>query len=82
MKELLGEGKAEFTPGERAAVAYADEITRKPEGVADATFDELRRHWNERQIVEITATAALFNSFNRFNSALGVDLTVYPKHLG
>ena len=48
---------------------------------ADATFEELRRHWDERQIVEITATAALFNSFNRFNSALGVDLTVYPKNL-
>ena len=82
MNELLDEGKAEFTPAERAAVAYAEELTRKPEGVADATFEELHRHWNERQVVEITATAALFNSFNRFNNALGVDLTVYPKELG
>ena len=68
--------------GTPAAVAYADELTRKPDGVADATFEELRRHWDERQVVEITATAALFNSFNRFNTALGDDLTVYPKELG
>jgi hypothetical protein len=32
--------------------------------------------------VEIAAVACMFNSFNRFNNALGVDLTVYPKKLG
>ena len=78
---LLDSGDADFTPAERAAVAFAEELTLKPHGVADATFAELRRHWNERQIVEITAVACLFNSFNRFNNALGVDLTVYPKSL-
>ena len=57
-------------------------MTKSPQKVADATFAELRRHWNERQIVELTATACLFNSFNRFNNALGVDLTVYPASLG
>jgi len=79
---LLDSGNAEFTPAERAAIAFGEELTLKPKGVADATFAELRQHWNERQIVEITATACLFNSFNRFNNALGVDLTVYPKSLG
>jgi alkylhydroperoxidase family enzyme len=78
---LLDSGNAEFTPAERAAVAFGEELTLKPRGVSDATFTELRKHWNERQIVEITAVAALFNSFNRFNNALGVDLTVYPKTL-
>ncbi len=73
--------KADFTPAERAAIAFAEELTKSPAGIADATFAELRRHWNERQIVEITATACLFNSFNRFNNALGVDLTVYPGSL-
>lgn len=82
MSCLLDSGNAEFTPAERAAVAYAEELTKVPQGVSDATFAELRKHWTERQIVEITATACLFNSFNRFNNALGVDLTVYPKKLG
>jgi alkylhydroperoxidase family enzyme len=78
---LLDAGNAEFTPAEKAAVAYGEELTLHPQGVSEAVFAELRKHWNERQIVEITAVACLFNSFNRFNNALGVDLTVYPKSL-
>lgn len=72
----------EFSPAERAAIAYAEETTREPRGVADATWEELRKHWDERQIVEITAVAGLFNAFNRFNNALDVEPTVYPKPLG
>ena len=79
---LLDTGPADFTPAEKAAIAFAEELTKHPQGVAEPTFAELRKHWNERQIVEITAVACLFNSFNRFNNALNVDLTVYPQSLG
>jgi alkylhydroperoxidase family enzyme len=79
---LLDRRPADFTPAERAAVDFAEALTKSPAAVPDAVFAELRKHWNERQILEITATAALFNSFNRFNNALGVDLTVYPGALG
>jgi len=79
---LQDSGDADFTPAERAAIQFGEELTKNPKGVPDAVFAELRKHWNERQIVEITAVACLFNSFNRFNNALGVDLTVYPKKLG
>ena len=82
IKCLTGEGEAEFEPAEKATIAYAEEMTRSPQKVSDAVFAELRKHWNERQIVEITATAALFNSFNRFYSALAVDPTTYPQPLG
>ena len=73
---------ADFTDAERAAVAFAEELTKHPQGVSDAVWSELRKHWDERQAVEIVAVAAMFNSFNRFNNALQVDLTVYPKKLG
>ena len=79
--ELLGEGKAEFTPAERAAIVFSEEMTTHPQGVSPETVAELRRHWDDRQVVEIAAVAALFNSFNRFNNALEVDPTVYPKSL-
>lgn len=78
---LLDSGRADFTPAERAALAFAEELTLTPAGVSDPTFGELRKHWSERQIVELAAVACLFNSFNRFNNALGVDLTVYPGSL-
>jgi alkylhydroperoxidase family enzyme len=80
---LLDEGPAaEFTEAERAAVDFAEELTKYPQGVRDEAWTALRKHWDERQAVELVAVAAMFNSFNRFNNALGVDLTVYPKKLG
>ena len=77
----MDQGKAEFTPAERSAIAFCEEMTKRPEGVSEETFRELRRHWDERQVVEIAAVAALFNSFNRFNNALEVEPTVYPGPL-
>ena len=38
-----------------AALRYADEMTRNVQ-VADATFEDLRRHCSEREVVEVTAT--------------------------
>ncbi len=75
-------GDATFPEAERAAVAYAEELTRNPEAVSKSTYENLRAHWNERQIVEITAVTGLFNYFNRFNNALQMEPTVYPTPLG
>jgi alkylhydroperoxidase family enzyme len=41
--------------------------------VPDAVFDELRRHFDDRAIVELTATAAFENMRARFNRALGIE---------
>ena len=41
----------------------------------DATFARLAEYWNEPQIVEITAVAALFNYFNRFAESLDIPPT-------
>ena len=41
----------------------------------DETFADLRAHWDDAQIVEITAVVALFNYFNRFANALHVPVT-------
>ncbi len=79
---LTNGGDATFPDAEGAAIAYAEELTRNPEAVSDSTYENLRAHWNERQIVEITAVAGLFNYFNRFNNALQMEPTVYPAPLG
>ncbi|HEY6420831.1 MAG TPA: hypothetical protein VIX59_17690 [Candidatus Binataceae bacterium] len=41
--------------------------------VPDPVFDELRRHFDSRAIVEITAAIALENLRARFNRALEVE---------
>jgi alkylhydroperoxidase family enzyme len=47
-------------------------MCRTPVDVPDAVFDELRRHFDEPQIVELTAAIALENLRARFNRALEV----------
>jgi len=43
--------------------------------VDDALFARLRRHYDEGEIVEISAMAGLFNYFNRVNDALLMEPT-------
>ncbi|MEB2285344.1 MAG: hypothetical protein B6D46_14540 [Polyangiaceae bacterium UTPRO1] len=57
---------------ERAALAYVEEATRYKR-VGDATFAELRRHFDERAIVEITWLNALENYYNLLNLPLGIE---------
>jgi len=61
-----------FDDRERAALAYVEEATRTKH-VADATFETLRRHFGEREIVEITWLAAVESYFNMINIPLGIE---------
>jgi len=60
-----------------AALRYAEEMTLSPGSIADTTFEELRRHYSDSQIVEITILAALYSMINRFNEALKLDKEAY-----
>ncbi|MEX2262002.1 MAG: carboxymuconolactone decarboxylase family protein [Bryobacteraceae bacterium] len=59
-----------FSDPERAALAYARELTRTAEG--QDTREGLYEHFNDQQIVEITLVAAMANFTNRFNNGLAV----------
>ena len=61
-----------FDDRERAALAYVEEATRNRK-VSDATFETLRKHFNEREIVEITYLNAIENFYNLINIPLGID---------
>ncbi len=61
-----------FGPRERAALAYAEEITRASARVTDEVFARLREHFSEAAIVELTAIVALENLRSKFNSALQI----------
>ena len=63
----------EFEAQERAALAAADEMTIGNGGLSEATFEVLRRHFDENQIVELCAVIAWENASSRFNRALGVE---------
>jgi alkylhydroperoxidase family enzyme len=41
--------------------------------VADTTFEALRKHFSEREIVELTFLNALENFYNLLNLPLGIE---------
>jgi alkylhydroperoxidase family enzyme len=74
LAELAGfRASAIFTAAEKAALAYAEEMCRVPVAVPDEVFAALRKHFNEAQIVELTAAIALENLRARFNRALLIE---------
>jgi alkylhydroperoxidase family enzyme len=62
-----------FSEAERVALEYAERITYTDQKVDDAFFGRLKRHFNEAQIVELTAAVALENFRSKFNPTLGVE---------
>jgi alkylhydroperoxidase family enzyme len=60
-----------FSDRERAAIAFAEEATVK-KAVSDATFDEVRKHFNDREIAEIAVENAKSNMYNMVNVALDI----------
>ena len=75
MSELLDFENGPFTEDEKAALAYAKQLTVDPHGIDDAMFARLRNSFDEGEIVEISAMAGLFNYFNRVNDALQMQPT-------
>jgi len=53
---------------------YSVQVTEKPQYMRDAIFDELRKHFSEEQIVELTLRITLCGFFNRFNDALMIGM--------
>ena len=62
-----------FSASERAALEYAERITYTDRQVDDALFAELKRHFTEAQIVELTAAIAMENFRSKFNPSLGIE---------
>ena len=54
-RDALGERPADLTVKQWAVLMYADEMTRNVQ-VDDDTFASIKRHLNEQEVVELTAT--------------------------
>jgi alkylhydroperoxidase family enzyme len=76
MAALLHFENGPFDEKEKAALAYAKQFTIDAQNVDDAMFARLRKHYDEGEILEISAMAGLFNYFNRLNDALQMEPTM------
>ena len=61
-----------FSAKEQAALAYADAMTATPPQISDALKAELKTHYDEKTITELTALIAFQNLSARFNAALDI----------
>jgi alkylhydroperoxidase family enzyme len=64
-----------FTPTEKLGLRCAEKIHRSGRDLDDASFAELRNAYNDAQIVELIATAAVFEFFPRFVDGLRIPVT-------
>ncbi len=62
-----------FSAAERAALSLAEAMTVTPADISDDLFADLRAHYSEEQIVELTATIALENYRARINRVFLID---------
>jgi AhpD family alkylhydroperoxidase len=62
-----------FSSREKAALAYAQAMTYSDRSTTPAHFTQLRAHFDNDAIVELTALIAFQNLSSKFNAALGIE---------
>jgi alkylhydroperoxidase family enzyme len=64
------EQSTQFSDAEKAALRLAQHGASVPNGVEPQHFADLRRHYSDRQIVEMLAVISLAGWFNRWNNSI------------
>ncbi len=63
-----------FSEAERAALEFAVAASAIPNAVDEVIAANLKRYWDEGEIVEILGVIALFGYLNRWNDTMGTSL--------
>ncbi len=66
---------------QKAAIRWADVVTRMRARDDDEAFAAMRKHFSEKQIVELTVFCGMWNYSNRLCEALHVDLEHPDKRI-
>lgn len=67
-----------FSEAERAALRVAQGAGCVPNAVTDEDMSELRRHFDDEQVVELVAVMANFGFLNRWNDTMATELERSP----
>jgi alkylhydroperoxidase family enzyme len=67
------ENSPAFNDVEKLVLRLAAAMTHTPVEVSDALFDALHRHFDQRQLVELTSAIAWENYRARFDHAFGIE---------
>jgi alkylhydroperoxidase family enzyme len=69
-----------FSTREKLALRYARLISQTPLQFPAEFIEELKRHFNQREIVILASTAAQVNYWARLISALGIPPAGFSEH--
>jgi alkylhydroperoxidase family enzyme len=72
------EGESRFTPGERAAFAFARKLTVDPALIGDADFNDLKKYYSDSEIAELIYHVNHDLFFNRLTEAARLPLEGEP----
>jgi|SRR5580658_28176 uncharacterized peroxidase-related enzyme len=61
-----------FDKKEKAVLLYAERVTRGASAMREGSVAELKQHFTDDQIVELTLTICIANFTNRFNDAFTI----------
>ena len=59
----------QFSPRERAALAWTEALTVLPNGVGDDVFAQASAEFDEKELLYLTSAIAAINTWNRFGAA-------------
>lgn len=63
-----------YTDRERAALAWTEAVTRVAEGqVPDEVYEEVRPHFTEKELADLTLAVATINAWNRLAISLRAE---------
>ncbi len=80
-KALKDPQAAPFTHKEKAALAFAEKLTRMPAAITDADVAALKPHFSDAEIVDLDFLIGLANLTNRFTDPLGIELEFPPEKI-
>jgi AhpD family alkylhydroperoxidase len=69
-----------FTEAEKLGLRCADRLHHSPRDIDDEFYAKLQTLYSPAQIVELIATASVFEFFPRFVDALRIPVTPAPRH--
>lgn len=73
------ESSPHFDDAEKIVLRLATTLTRIPTDVSDELYAHLRRHFSERQLVELTAVITWENARARFNRVYDIQSESFSK---
>ncbi|HVC52429.1 MAG TPA: carboxymuconolactone decarboxylase family protein [Stellaceae bacterium] len=69
-----------YTPRERAALAWTEAVTRIADAPpADEAYTELRRHFDDKEVVDLTTLIGMINLWNRLAISMGYEHAAEAK---